>query len=299
MPLIYTRHDPRFHDSRLYKGGDGGAQQMRDDEAARQQKVQSAVDAINAKFGQGRGAVSAAPDRTQFMRVAPVSFQATAGSGMGESNDGTGGMVPVQGPAIFDEAGFNAAQKAFQDSQVDVSGAKAARDSMYGDIAGAVRDTAMRDLDHQYTTASNRNLFGLARSGLLGGSTDAESGAQLQELYGEGKLKAEQQGQQASADLRMQDEKTRQNLISLAQSGLDTGTAASLAEGQMASAADSAKGAAGGATVGRLFDDMSQAYVMNQMMKSRYPQGLPTAQAPAGYGNSLFGTNRYTGTIGR
>lgn len=294
MPLIYTRHDPRFHDRRLHKGGDDGAQQMRDDEKARQQKVQAAVDAINAKFGAAGGASAAAPTREQFNKVIPAHYVQTLGR-MADEN----GYEVAPESQQFDEAGYNAALAQHQAAQAGLQGAKGQREAMYGDISSAVRDTALRDLDHQYTTASNRNLFGLARSGLLGGSADAESGSQLQELYGEGKLKAQQQGQQAAADLRMQDEKTRQNLISLAQSGLDTGTAASLAEGQMASAADSARGAAGGATVGRLFDDLSQAYVTNQMLKTRYPQGAPAGQAPSGYGTSVFGTNRYTGTIGR
>lgn len=202
------------------------------DEAARQKKLQDAIDAINTQFGYGDS----------------------------------------------DAAKAN----------------KAARASMYGDISGAVHDTAMRDLDKQFTTASNRNTFGLARSGLLGGSVDAESGGDLQTRYGEGQLKATQQGQQSASDLRSQDEKSRQNLISLAQSGLDVGTANSLAGGQLASSADAAKSNATGATVGRLFDDMSQSYVANQTLKARYPTGLPTA---AGYSSNLFTGKKYAGNV--
>lgn len=230
MPLIYPPHDPRRTDARLYKGGDGGAGEMRAQEEERQRKVQQAVDAINARFGVGSGA------------------------------------------------------------------AKAARDAMYTDISGAVRDTAMRDLDRQYTQASQRNKFGLARAGLLGGSVDAEAGGELQTLYGEGKLKATQAGMQAGSDLRMQDERTRQNLIGLAQSGLDTGTAASMAAGQMSAAADLAKSQAAGASVGQLFDNMSQAYLQNQVLKARYPNGLPQ-QGGSGYSSNLFGTNGYVGRV--
>ena len=136
-----------------FKGGDGGAGQLRADEAARQAKVRAAVDAVNNTF----------------------------------------------------------------------SGAN--REAMYADIGNATRDVATRDLDKQFTQASKQNLFGLARSGLLGGSVDAEASGDLQQRYGEGKIRAEQAGVGAASDLQATDERTRQNLISLAQSGIDTGTA--------------------------------------------------------------------------
>jgi len=217
--LIYTRHDPRFYDRRLYKGGDGGAGDLRKQEEERQAKVQAAVDAINGKFGYG------------------------------------------------DEA------------------AGAARQTMYDDIKGATTAAGLRGLDKQYTTASQQNKFGLARSGLLGGSVDAESGADLSTRYGEGRIQAEQAGIGAASDLKALDEKTRQNLISLAQSGIDTGTAASLAAGQMAAAADSAKSSAAVANVGDLFSNMSQAYLARQ-------QALGRASVPTGSGYST--TSLYT-----
>jgi hypothetical protein len=295
MPLIYSRYDPRRTDTRLYKGGgDGGAEQMRKDEEERQRKVQAAVDAINAKFGQGGGgAAGPAPDREQFTKHTPGGVRYV---GMGGSVDAELQRVDDPETTVFDEAGYNAALQQFQQGQ-NAQGAKSQREAMYSDIAGAVRDTAMRDLDRQYETASKRNTFGLARAGQLGGSVDAESGGELSTLYGEGKLKAEQAGQQAGSDLRVTDEKTRQALIGLAQSGLDTGTAASLAEQQMGAAADLSKSQAAGASVGRIFDDMSQAYVANQLTKARAPVN-PQGQ-PAGYSYGGFTPSRYTGTIGR
>ena len=133
----------------------------------------------------------------------------------------------------------------------------------YDDLGGAVTGVANRDVDKQFTQASQQNLFGLARAGLLGGSVDAEAGGDLAQRYGEGKIKATQAGIGAASDLRATDEKTRQNLISLAQSGIDTGTAASLAASQSAAAADSARSNVAGTSVGRLFDDLGQAYLQN------------------------------------
>jgi hypothetical protein len=51
-------------------------------------------------------------------------------------------------------------------------------------------------------------------------------------------------------------------------------------------------------TVGRLFDDMTQQYAMQQVMKARYPQGAPQPQT-SGYGTSVFSPSRYTGNVQR
>ncbi|MGV3727729.1 hypothetical protein [Hydrogenophaga sp.] len=171
------------------------------------------------------------------------------------------------------------------------------RQAMYKDIQDATRDVAGRDLDRQFTTASNQNLFGLARSGLLGGSVDAESGADLATRYGEGQIRATAAGQGAAADLQSVDERTRQNLISLAQSGMDTGTAASMAAGQMAAAADTARATSQGASVGRLFDDMGQAYLTNQQLRARYPTSTTQGSSTPSMFSNLFAGNSYGGTV--
>jgi hypothetical protein len=270
---------------RLYGGGggDGGAGQMRADEQERQRKVQAAVDAINAKFGVGGPGGAPRPTMEQFMPA---------------NGGGLMGMIRATAGEVTAPSGYEEALRNWEANAGEAERNKAARESMYTDISGAVRDTAMRDLDRQYGQASKRNTFGLARSGLLGGSADAESGSDLGELYGEGKLKATQAGMGAASDLRSNDEKTRQNLISLAQSGLDTGTASSMAAGQMASAADVARSQVATSTVGRLFDDMTQQYAMQQVMKARYPQGAPQPQT-SGYGTSVFSPSRYTGNVQR
>lgn len=270
-------------------GGDGGAEQLRQDEAARQAKIQAAVDAINKTFGIAPAVTGTAPTREQFTS-APV-----AGTPGGWVDVGRGEwryVDPVAAtPGGFDQAGFDAAMKAFTDSQSAVTTNKTARDALYADVGDATTQTAMRDVDRQFTDASKQNLFGLARAGLLGGSVDAESGGELAERYGEGKIKATQAGVGAASDLKSVDEKTRQNLISLAQSGIDSGTAASLAAGQSAEAAETAKANASGATVGRLFDDMGQAYLNNRVNTARYPNGVPQQ---SGSGSSFFG-NMFTG----
>jgi len=173
-----------------------------------------------------------------------------------------------------------------------------AGDAPYMGVQSATKEAATRDLDKQFTEASKNNLFGLARSGLLGGSVDAESGGDLRGRYGEGQIKAEQAGIGAASDLKAADERTRQNLIGLAQSGIDTGTAASLAAGQSSAAAETAKANAGSATVGRLFDDLGQAYLTNASLKARYGSATPTQSTGSGYFGNLFSGKQYSGTGG-
>ena len=280
-------------------GGDDGTAQLRADEAARQAKIQAAVDAINGKFGIAPAVGPKAPTRDAFTSAAT---EARAAQPAGWQNDGEDGGYMIPGvaaqpasPGGFDQAGFDAAMKAFQ--QTDVTGAKAAREALYTDIGDATTQTATRDLDRQFTTASNQNLFGLARAGLSGGSVDAESGGDLQSRYGEGKIRAEQAGVAAGADLRSIDEKTRQNLLGLAESGIDTGTAASLAAGQSAAAAEAAKAGTAGASVGRLFDDLGQAYLNNRVATAQYPNGLPQQSGGSSFFGNLFTGKGYSGKV--
>ena len=277
-------------------GGDGGADQLRADELARQAKVQAARDAINAKFGiTPSGPVGVAPTQAQFTTAG------TPGSPGGQVESGRNGSTYMPAvaatPGGFDQAGFDAAMKAFQSGQTDVSGAKTARDALYTDIGDATTQTATRDLDKQFTRASDQNIFGLARAGLSGGSVDAESGGDLQSRYGEGKIRAKQAGIGAASDLKSVDEKTRQNLIGLAQSGIDTGTAASLAAGQSAAAADVARANTAGASIGQLFDNMGQAYLNNRVATAQYPNGLPQQSSGSSFFGNLFTGKGYSGKV--
>lgn len=276
-------------------GGDGGAGQARQDELARQAKVQAATDVINAKFGIAPSTAQAAPTADQFMTGSTPGTSGWSGNpeqgGSYESDPGT--------PGTYDDAGFKKAMADWQAQQDAVGANKTAREALYTDIDSATHDVNQRDLDQQFGTASKQNLFGLARSGLLGGSVDAESGADLQRRYGEGELRATQAGDAAASDLRSEDEKTRQNLISMAQSGLDTGTAASLAAGQMGAAADLAKSNTASSSLGDLFANLSQGYLGNKVLAARYPNGLPATPSGTNFFSNLFSGNGYAGTVTR
>jgi hypothetical protein len=164
----------------------------------------------------------------------------------------------------------------------------AGRSKLYDGIRDAVFQTNVRDLDKQFTKASNNNLFGLIRSGLMGGSVDAESRGDLAERYGEGRIKALAAGNEAASGLQTNDERTRQNLIGMAQSGLDTGAAAQMANSQLAASESAARANQGVSTLGSLFDNLTQAYVQQQRR-----QPAPAQSVGSYLGSNNFGQQRY------
>ncbi len=138
------------------------------------------------------------------------------------------------------------------------------RDELYDNQKKAIFDLNQRDLLRQREEAERENRFGLARTGLLGGSTDAESNAEINRRSNDGLLKVGSIADQSAADLRLQDERTRSNLLSMAQSGIDTGTAASQALNGLAVNADQAAAQRGSAAIGNLFNDLGNAYLMRK-----------------------------------
>jgi hypothetical protein len=166
-----------------------------------------------------------------------------------------------------------------------------ARDTLYGDQRSTVYDLNKAEVDRQAKEAERTNRFALARTGLLGGSVDVDSNMELNRRTNEGLLRAGGIADQAAADLRAADEKTRSNLISMAQSGIDTGTASQMALQGLKVNADSVAQQRSGSSIGSLFNDLSQAYLANQANAGR--------ATGAGYGQQWYGvsapTQRYAG----
>ena len=135
------------------------------------------------------------------------------------------------------------------------------REKLYDDQRDAVYEINSREVNRQYGDAERNNRFGLARHGLMGGSADVDSNARLQEITNEGLMKASGIADSAAASLRAKDESARQSLISMAQSGIDTGTAQKMAVESLDSTSQEAQGARSGASVGDLFGGLSQAYL--------------------------------------
>lgn len=154
------------------------------------------------------------------------------------------------------------------------------RDKMYNEQKSAVYDLNKAEVDRQAAVAERANRFGLARSGLVGGSADVDSNAELNRRTNEGLIRTGGIADQSAADLKLQDEKTRSNLINMAQSGIDTGSAATMALNGLSVNADQAAAQRNGATIGSLFSDLSQAYLVNQQASgmANAVNGSPFAQ---------------------
>ncbi|GAB3188548.1 hypothetical protein [Hydrogenophaga aquatica] len=190
---------------------------------------------------------------------------------------GGGGGDGGAGEARQQEADRQARIKAATDA-INATFNNSGRESLYADQRGAVYDLNRMEVDRQATDAERANRFALARTGLMGGSAQIDSVADINRRTNEGLMRAGGIADQASADLRTADEQARANLISLAQSGIDTGTAASQALNSLRVNNANAASARAGATVGGLFNDLSHAYLMNQANIGRNAAANPNAQ---------------------
>jgi hypothetical protein len=139
------------------------------------------------------------------------------------------------------------------------------REALYDEQKQSVTDLNAKSAQEQYEEAQRANKFALARSGLLGGSADVDSNADLQQRLNEGLVKAVGLGDAAASNLQKADESTKSSLLSMAQSGIDTGTAQSMALNNLNANYQSALGANAGSALSGLFADMSQAYLNNQI----------------------------------
>lgn len=85
------------------------------------------------------------------------------------------------------------------------------------------------DISRNHGDASRAMRFGLARSGLAGGSVDADEMGNLANAFARSVATANRQADSQVAGLRSNDEMTRADLISRINAGLDADSAASMA----------------------------------------------------------------------
>ena len=277
-------------------GGDGGARQM---EEERQARINAAVSQINNIFNN-----KVPVERTRYKgplhTISEDEYKAMVAHEQA--------MLP-QSTSQLNKTGLPInnspqAQNMLRSSRMYrpetytefVDGDPAnSREQMYTNQRQAVYDLNTRDVNRQAADAERLNRFALARNGMLGGSADVDSGFEINRMTNEGLMKAGGIADQAAADLRMSDERTRGNLISMAQSGIDTGTAQQMALSGLAANAEAAKSSAAAATVGDLFSGLSGAY-MGNMYNNAYKAGLDksrTQQFTPGLGGvqSSYGGN--------
>ena len=152
------------------------------------------------------------------------------------------------------------------------------RQALYQDQRDAVYALNTKEVERQAAEAERANRFAMARNGLLGGSVDVDSNAELNRRTNEGLAQAGGIADAAMADLQAADENARNNLVSMANAGTDATTAAQLSTNALKQNADAATADKAIASVGDLFGSLSNAYRYNNLSK---------------YAQALSGTNPY------
>ncbi len=117
------------------------------------------------------------------------------------------------------------------------------RQQGYQGFALALRKYLTDALTREKGNADRGLKFSLARSGNTGGSLAVDANKNLGDEFSRGVLDVERRVQGGVADLRSSDEAARLNLTQLAQTGVDTGTAASQAAAAMQTNLGKARGA--------------------------------------------------------
>lgn len=185
------------------------------------------------------------------------------------------------------------AEQSERDRMARVAQSTSAINATYGDprrandindYGRAVLEFQRKDLDRGKAEADRQSRFAMARTGLTGGSRDVDVNRDLAETYDRGVLDATRKSEGAMAQLRSQDQNAKNNLIALAQSGMDATTAAQqAAEGIRVNLAN-ARADMGQQSIGNLFSRFADIYKTSQEQK-----GKREAQRYAGGYDGLFG----------
>lgn len=157
----------------------------------------------------------------------------------------TKGLVTPPKNTAADEAAAVEAQRQQQikdtTAQINQTYDSPARAGQQQGFFRSIRDLLTSDVNDQHAVAARQLKFADARSGNTGGSVAADNNVQLGKDYSKGLLDATRKAQGALADVQTSDSQSRQNLIQLAQTGLDTGSAASQAAEGMRTSLESAR----------------------------------------------------------
>jgi len=174
-----------------------------------------------------------------------------------------------------------------------------ARTQQYADLAKTTTDYLTGDVNRQQTEAARKLQFAMARTGQAGGSQGAYQGKVLGQDYERALNKAAQAGYQAGAGLRQSDEASRQQLIGLAQTGIDTTTAAQEAARWTQSNLESSKANATANQMGDAFADLMDTYQNSQnaaQQRKGYLYGYGSVYQPMyGLGSPNYGTGAAPG----
>jgi len=201
-----------------------------------------------------------------------------------------------------DNSASNAALQQQKDQQANIdrnvsaiNDAFANRQGQYDNYLSALRKSYGTQLDVQQAQAGRGLKFALARGGLTGGSAAASQGAELQREEGQARVGAEEQAQAKLAGLQSSDVASKQQMISLAESGANVGNAAQQTATALAANLNNAEGALAPNTLGQMFGGVTNTITgMNTAAAQR--MGLRAAQAYANpFSNSTTTNSGFSG----
>lgn len=150
-----------------------------------------------------------------------------------------------------------------------INAAFAGRQKDYDDFERAYRTFYTGKLDNQQEKANRELVFAMARGGLTGGSADVDANRLAAKAYQDGILQITGKAASAAGDLRRQDQAEKNNLISLAQAGMDATTAGNNALLSLQGTIDQAKSSIGMDTLGDMFAGLAPIYQQSQTNKGR------------------------------
>ncbi|OSI16505.1 hypothetical protein BWD09_06995 [Neisseria dentiae] len=163
----------------------------------------------------------------------------------------------------------------------------------------SVRDSslkfAMDEIARNKADAERMARFGLARSGLYGGSADLSTSNDIADSYSRSIIQANQLADNKVASLRSQDEAMRADLISRINAGLDADSALSTANQSMMNYRNEALTAPQSALLNNLFSGIGNAFSSYQYGKAAAnPYGALAETSPV---NSVGLASSYKGRI--
>jgi hypothetical protein len=288
--------------------GDGGAQDRRSQEDARQAE---AIARLNAQFGIGGGKI--APNRNNFIRAitqAPAASQAnptaplnqsqgdgsfTSGSFTSNGADGQGLVNPFGFSAnvSVDEDAYQRALTDYQSGLTSENPNKNARDALYKKFATDAKNKQLDELGREKALTQRDFSFDLARRGLTGGSRNIDVNRDITDKFNEGVLLADNNAQQVSNTARQNDERTRVGLIGSIRAGMSDADATTAALNGLTNNANQAQDQANSQTLDGFFNTLRQGaqnYQTGQQQQA-YQGGYQRRRGAGGnYGGNVQST---------
>jgi len=244
-------------------GGGGGGGELERIEAERQRRIQNTIRAINEAMG-----ITTGPDIEELQ--AQIDAQRRTVEALRKQSPRISDAESIV-RAVRDDSGFASAQNklAELESMLRARQTGIERAKEYEQQQQDVLARLMEDLQTQKKDTDITLRQALARRGLIGGSAQIDAGGRVQERFQRGLLSAEGMAQDAANQLRAADEQARQQLLGLAQSGLDATTATQQALAALQSNLSQAEAQEKLATLGDVFAGVSDIYALDQVRKGR------------------------------